>query len=400
MLHEFLTLHREELITRTRQKVAARDAPWATDAEMENGVPLFLDQLADTLRREQETAARPTSAEMVESALLHGGALRRAGFTLGQVVHGYGDVCQAVTGLAMELETPISADEFKTLNRCLDDAIAQAVTEFARQRDLSVSRLGSERQGFFVHELRNLLGSALMALGVLKTGTVGVGGSTGAVLERNLLALRDLIDSSVAQVRAEAALLPRGHVLLTELIEQVGQAAAIDAQVRHLQLTVGPVEPGLAIDVERQPIAAALANLLQNAFKFSRANGHITLSTDTATTPGRVLIEVEDECGGLAPGTTEDLFRPFEQRSADRSGLGLGLASARACVEANGGEIHAHSLPGKGCVFSIALPLFRGPGPARTSVPLSPAARSAEGPFPSYSAARTRALPKNLPFHR
>jgi hypothetical protein len=203
MLHEFLTLHREDIITRTRQKVAARDVPWATEAEMENGVPLFLDQLAATLRREQQTSARPTSAEMAESALLHGGELRKAGFTLGQVVHGYGDVCQAVTGLAMELELPIAADEFKTLNRCLDEAIAQAVTEFARQRDIVVLDRGAERQSFFVHELRTLLGGALSALEVLKTGTVGISGSVGGLLERNLIALRDVLDRSVAEVQLE-----------------------------------------------------------------------------------------------------------------------------------------------------------------------------------------------------
>ena len=133
-------------------------------------------------------------------------------------------------------------------------------------------------------------------------------------------------------------------------------AAAIEAKARGLQLTVTPVEPGVAIDVDRQLIAAALANLLQNAFKFSRPNGHVVLRTDTATTTGRVLIEVEDECGGLPPGRAEDLFRPFEQRSADRSGLGLGLAIARESVETNGGEIRARSLPGRGCIFTIDLP--------------------------------------------
>jgi signal transduction histidine kinase len=361
MLHEFLTLHREEIIARTRRKVAARDAPWATEAEMENGVPLFLDQLADTLRREQQTAARPTSAEMTGSALLHGGELRKAGFTLGQVVHGYGDVCQAITGLAVELEAPISADEFRTLNRCLDEAIAQAVTEFARQRDISVSDRGAERQGFFVHELRNLLGSAMTAFEVLKTGTVGISGSVGGILERSLIALRDLIDRSVEQVRDEAGLPRRGRVLLNELLEEVAQAAAIEAKARNLQLTVTPVEPGLAVDVDRQPIAAALANLLQTAFKFSRPNGHVVLRTDTLTSAGTALIEVEDECGGLAPGGVEALFRPFEQRSTDRSGLGLGLAIARRSVEANGGEVRAHSLPGKGCIFTVSLPLFQGP---------------------------------------
>ena len=358
MLHEFLTLHRDEIIARTRQKVATRTAPRPTEAELENGVPLFLQQLVDTLQREQGTAARKTSPEMAQSAQRHGGELKHAGFTVGQVVHGYGDVCQAVTELAMELESPISADEFKTLNRCLDEAIAQAVTEFARQRDLSESDRGIERLGFFAHELRNLLSNAMLAFEVLKGGTVAIGGSTGAVLGRNLVALRDLIDRSLAEVRLEAGLQRRERIPLTELMEEVALAAAIDAKARGFQLTVTPVEPGLAIDADRQLIAAALANLLQNAFKFSRAGGHVVLRTDAVTAAGRVQIEVEDECGGLPPGEAEDLFRPFEQRGTNRSGLGLGLAIARESVETNGGLIRAHSLPGKGCVFTIELPLI------------------------------------------
>jgi signal transduction histidine kinase len=358
MLHEFLTLHRDEIIARTRKKVAARAAPRPTEAEMEHGVPLFLTQLADTLRREQATSARPTSQEMAQSALLHGADLRRAGFTVAQVVHDYGDVCQAVTELAIELELPIEADEFKTLNRCLDEAIAQAVTEFARTREISLSDRGTERLGFFAHELRNLLSNAMLAFDVLKGGTVGVGGSTGMVLGRNLVALRDLIDRSLATVRLEAGLHRREHVPLTDLLEEVEVAAAIEANARGLQLTVTRVDPLDAIDVDRQLIAAALANLLQNAFKFSRPNGHVVLRTDTVTAEGRVLIDVEDECGGLPPGRAEDLFRPFEQRSADRSGLGLGLALARESVETNGGLIRARNLPGRGCIFTIDLPLL------------------------------------------
>jgi signal transduction histidine kinase len=358
LLHEFLTLHRDEIIARSRQKVATRMAPRPTEAELEHGVPLFLEQLVDTLQREQETATRKTSDAMARSAQRHGGELKHAGFTVGQVVHGYGDVCQAVTELAVELEIPISADEFKTLNRCLDEAIAQAVTEFARQRDLSASDRGTERLGFFAHELRNLLSNAMLAFEVLKTGTVGIGGSTGKVLGRNLVGLRDLIDRSLAEVRLEAGLQRREHVPLTEIMEEVAVAAAIEAKARGFQLTVTPVKPGLAIDVDRQLIAAALANLLQNAFKFSRGGGHVVLRTDTTAVEGHVLIEVEDECGGLPPGQAEDLFRPFEQRGTNRSGLGLGLAIARESVETNGGLIRARSLPGKGCVFTIELPLI------------------------------------------
>jgi signal transduction histidine kinase len=139
-------------------------------------------------------------------------------------------------------------------------------------------------------------------------------------------------------------------------MEEVELAAAIEANARGLQLTVTPVESAVVIDVDRQLIAAALANLLQNAFKFGRRSGHVVLRTDTTTSPGRVLIEVEDECGGLPPGRAEDLFRPFEQRSTNRAGLGLGLTIARESVATSGGEIRVRNLPGKGCVFTIDLP--------------------------------------------
>ncbi len=358
MLHEFLTLHRDEIVARTRVKVATRIAPRATEAELEHGVSLFLDQLAETLRREKGTSARPTSQEIARTAGLHGGELRRAGFTVAQVVHDYGDLCQAVTELAIEVDSPISTDEFRTLNRCLDEAIAQAVTEYGRQREMALADRGTERLGFFAHQLRNLLANAMLAFDVLKSGTVGVGGSTGGILGRNLIALRDLVDRSLAEVRLEAGLHRREHVLLAQLMEEVEVTAAIEARARGLQLTVTPVEPGVIIDVDRQLIAAALANLLQNAFKFSRPNSHVVLRTDTATAPGRVFLEVEDECGGLPPGAAADLFRPFEQRSADRSGLGLGLAIARESVETNGGKVVARDLPGRGCVFTIDLPVL------------------------------------------
>jgi signal transduction histidine kinase len=70
----------------------------------------------------------------------------------------------------------------------------------------------------------------------------------------------------------------------------------------------------------------------------------------------RVYIDVEDECGGLAPGREEELFRPFKQRGANRTGLGLGLSIARRAVLANGGELLIHNLPHKGCRFTIDLP--------------------------------------------
>ena len=101
-------------------------------------------------------------------------------------------------------------------------------------------------------------------------------------------------------------------------------------------------------------LAAVVGNLLQNAFKFTRP--HTTVTLRVGASAERVLIEIEDECGGLPAGNVNGLFRPFEQRSADRTGLGLGLAFSRWGVEANDGRIYARNLPEKGCVFTIDLP--------------------------------------------
>jgi len=70
----------------------------------------------------------------------------------------------------------------------------------------------------------------------------------------------------------------------------------------------------------------------------------------------RVLFEIQDECGGLPAGDVNDLFRPFEQRGANRTGLGLGLAFSRLATEVNHGRLYAVNLPNVGCVFTIDLP--------------------------------------------
>src|SRR5687767_10460300 len=121
-LEEFIEINRGELIKRCRTKVSTRSPPPATRIEDDYGVPLLLDQVVNELRH-----GRSAIDEITKSATRHGNVLLREGFTVGQVVHGYGDVCQAVTELAVELEAPISAHDFRTLNRCLDDAIAGAV---------------------------------------------------------------------------------------------------------------------------------------------------------------------------------------------------------------------------------------------------------------------------------
>jgi hypothetical protein len=129
MLRDFIDTNREEVIARTKGKVSARPPPSAPTGELGHGVRLFLSQLLETLRL--ETTATPYSPTAIGAAAAkRGGELLAAGYTLSQVVHEYADVCQAVTELAVERGAPISPGEFHTLNRCLDTAIAEAVTEY------------------------------------------------------------------------------------------------------------------------------------------------------------------------------------------------------------------------------------------------------------------------------
>lgn len=349
MLHEFLESKRGHIIARAKLKVAARAVPRATEAELREGIPLFFDQLIDILKR----SALPTDA-MNASARKHGHEMLRLGFSVGQVVHDYGDVCQAVTEIAFELDAQISVDEFHTLNRCLDDAIAQAVTEYTRLREQSLTDRSTERLGALAHELRNSLSTAVLSFSLLKAGTVPINGSTGALLDRSLKGLTGLIDRSLAEVRLESIALRREKILVAEFVEELEIAAILQAKASGHQLTVQKVEYGVFIEADRQLLAAAIVNLLQNAFKFSRPGGHVQLRT--RATADLVFFDVEDECGGLHPAQVETFFRPFQQRASDRSGLGLGLSISQKAAHLSGGEIRVQNRPDVGCVVTVELP--------------------------------------------
>jgi signal transduction histidine kinase len=372
VLHEFLTAHRDDLIDRCRSKVLKRRAPKVTDAELEHGIPLFLDQLIKTLTVEQSSdplqsrsvsgpsdGGGSASSEIGTTAAQHGLELMHHGFTVDQVVHDYGDLCQAVTEMAFEHAVPVQAIEFQTLNRCLDNAIADAVTEFSYARELSVAEKGArafnERMGFLGHELRNFIHTAQLAFDAVQQGKVGAVGATGDLVKRSLLGIRALLDRALADVRA-AAEIPV-HVELfsvADFIAEVNVSASLEAQVRKCKFVVVTVDPRLAVDADRALLISAVTNLLQNAFKFTVA--HTEVSLRAYGIADRVRIDVEDHCGGLPAGVADTIFVPFTQGSADKSGLGLGLSIAQRVVEANQGTLSVRDQPGTGCVFTIDLP--------------------------------------------
>jgi signal transduction histidine kinase len=313
--------------------------------------------LAERLTAGMWAVPAPASA-IGSSAARHGRNLHERGYTISQVVHVYGALCQAIIECAVEQQTPIPAEEFHILNGCLDTAIAEAVTEHARLVAERSATAEVERLGRAAHEFRDQLNAAVLAFHALKHSEVTINGRAGIVLGRSLMSLRSMIDSTLSEVRLGAPTTWRERINISEFIDAVTVVANLHAEYHDVTLVVDPVNRDLVVEGDPQVLSSAVMNLVINGLKFTRHGGRVVLTARPKG--GHVLIEIEDECGGF-PERTRDPFQPFgEQRARMRTGLGMGLSIARQGIRAHGGDIVIRNLPGKGCVFAAEVPLAAG----------------------------------------
>lgn len=222
-----------------------------------------------------------------------------------------------------------------------------------RARATAVNFDAATRIGFFVHELRNALACVFVAQALIRKSPNDH--AAAALLERNLLQMKNILDSADSQVRFHKEPHARRRLLdLADAVREVAASAGEQARLKDVMLSVR-VEPRLGVNADPEYLVSALSNLIGNAIKFTPRGG--TVRVRGLEKGNAAVIEVEDQCGGLPTGRIEDLFEPFTQKGADRSGLGLGLAISRRAVALNDGALSARDLPGKGCVFTITLPL-------------------------------------------
>ena len=365
MLHEFLDANRTALVDRCRIRVAGRLAPRPIPGGLEHGVAAFLGQVVQAIRLEHDhgaieggaaafgPAAFRLETQIGATAAKHGHELLLHGFTVEQVVHDYGDLAQAIVELAGEEREPIPQAAFGILARCLDAATAGAVTEFYRQRDRLIahtdSRAMGERLALLAQELRGLINTVTLSYVAIKEGGVGLHGATSAVLETSLVALNDLMEHELRDVRvALGAPAKSNRVAVERFMAEATVAASLKARSRGCQLTVASVEPGLVMEVDVQMLHSALFDVVQNALETTRPNGQVWLKARASE--DRVLIEVEDRCGGLG-GVPR------------RSGWGRDDGISRRAIEAMGGSLRFQDLPGLGCVSTIDLPRARASSP-------------------------------------
>ena len=245
--------------------------------------------------------------------------------------------------------------------------------EAARRKDEFLAILG--------HELRNPLSAISNALAVYRMAGEGAAPRVLAIVERQSRQLNRLIDDLLDVVRiAQGKInIQLETVAAGEIVAAVVEMNAGQIQAKQQVLEVDVPETPVWLRADRVRLAQALGNLLNNASKFTPAEGRIRLLVRTIH--GRVIFRVEDSGIGLEPAAIPQMFEMFVQGPACRenvkAGLGIGLNVVRSLVALHHGTVEACSDgPGKGATFEIALPLAEGQGTGAADAEGTPAAVS------------------------
>jgi hypothetical protein len=290
------------------------------------------------------------------SALAKGHGKQRfaMGYDIAAMVREYGTLRDVLFQVMDERGLTPTVRELRVLSKYLHSAIADATSQHALEREAELQRQAAQHMSFLAHELRNPLASARLALSALERKGLLPKERPVAVLTRSLERVDTLISNALTELRLRALPTPqREPVDFEELLRDLEAEIAIDLETKGMRLDI-EVPAGLSLMADRKLLHSALSNLVRNAVKFSREGATIHLRAQEAGK--RMRLDVEDECGGLPEGRMQSLFNPFMQLGKDRSGFGLGLAITKQAIEAHGGELRVHNLPGKGCVFVLDIP--------------------------------------------
>jgi signal transduction histidine kinase len=350
MLHSFLRDHRDEVIALAEQQLQTtlRDKP---THEVIDHLPLIIDQIIQELGSDDgagpETKIKRTAAE-------HGEQRAKLGIPIDIVVHDYGVICDSMSEVAKRQRQTVSAEEWQVVNRALDIGIAAAIQRYETELREQQRRENAEYVGSVAHEIRNALSSVTIAYQAIKRGRVGQSGRTAEILDRGLSRLNELtaqlLDDSKASFDTPAAL---ETIEIRSFVDDLLQGISAN---RGVTFEVD-IAPDVRTTADPRLLHAALGNLIQNAVKFTGPATSVKIRAQERA--DEITIEVEDACGGLAPGLEDQLFRPFVQANGDRTGAGLGLSIARKAADASRGRVGVRNVPGQGCVFALTLPKRR-----------------------------------------
>jgi signal transduction histidine kinase len=348
-LFEALKERRDDLIKKWGDRIKrAVESAALPRAELLDHIPPFVDEVIQALY--PGAVPLPPMSTMAEG---HGEQRLGLGFDVAEVVREYGMLHECILETAADAGVDLSRREQDVVARWINAGIADALSQYVKQRDLELQRQHSEHLGFIAHELRNPLSSARLAFQRLRMKELAES-RTAEMLDRGLRRTAEMIDSVLGQASLKMGVLPRlAPVALRPFLQEIEADAGVEAVAKEIRTAVLAPED-LIIEADPRLLRSAVYNLLHNALKFSHERSTVVMSA--ALSEGRVAIEVADACGGLPPGKVDELFTPHVQRGENRSGFGLGLGIALQAAEAHNGTIKVRDMPGKGCAFIIDLP--------------------------------------------
>jgi signal transduction histidine kinase len=223
--------------------------------------------------------------------------------------------------------------------------------------------LGQRRQmtADIAHELRTPLTVLTGYLEAMKDGELAPTAERIATMHTEAVRLGRLVEDLRTLSLADAGELhlTRREVAIVDLLEGVRAAFAREADAKCIDLTIDGVPHRRALRLDADRMTQVLANLVSNALRHTPCGGAVRLASREDARA--VRISVSDTGAGIPrdalPHVFERFYRGDPARQSDAGESGLGLAIARAFVEAHGGTIAVHSTPGEGSVFTIQLPM-------------------------------------------
>lgn len=356
MLHEILSAHRSELLGRWNEVVKRTIAPdRVSRAELTDHMPEVIDGIILALRDFAASSSAVMTAATRGPAEKHGIQRLRLGFSLDAVVREYGALRNVMIETAQAADYTPSLEELERVFDCVINGIADAVAEYAQQRNAETSRAHNEHVAFIAHELRNPLTSAMTALELLKLKRqLPEDSRVTAALSRALRAMHEVVDHSLRMATLASGLqLNYEAVKLRELCEEAATLAEVEAESKGVEFQMAIRDDAILL-VDRRLIRSALGNLFHNAVKYTPSGKRVDVRARSDNR--HAIVEVEDSCGGIDPAAVERAFAPFVRLTTSEPGFGLGLTIAKQAIEAHGGELYVQNLEGKGCVFVVDVP--------------------------------------------